>query len=212
MFIANNFMVRISLLLCFSFFFLSAFTQTITAIEAKKYIGKTVTVLGKVVDARYLGGSGRQPTLLNIDKAFPNQEFTVVIYGDGRKTFGYKPEEALLNKNISVSGKITMYNGKAQMEVASPDQIVIATAASNLANIKDNKLLANGEIIMKSVAKLRSGPGLDYKSIAKLKPGSTVKILNVDGNWSYVLIKRISKNGDADNTLVGFINNKDLNE
>ncbi len=208
--IANNHMFKTVLLSTFSFFFLSAFSQTIPPEEVKNKVGKTVTVLGKVVDARYLSSSAKQPTLLNIDKAFPNQIFTVVIYGENRKAFGYKPEEVLLGKNIFVTGKVTMYNGKPQVEIAKPEQIVVATAGTKFENGKEIKALSTGEVVLKSTVKLRSGPGDDYKNISKLKPGSIIKVLHTDEGWSYVSVTKTQGKEDANYTLVGFVKSNEL--
>jgi hypothetical protein len=211
MFIPNNYMVKTLLSITFSFFFLSAFSQTITSEQVKDNVGKTVTVLGKVADGRYLASSAKQPTLLNIDKAFPDQVFTVVIYGENRKAFGYKPEEVLMGKNIYVTGKVTMYNGKPQVEVAKPEQIVVATAGTKPENGKETKALGTGEVVLKSTVKLKSGPGDDYKNISKLKPGSIIKVLHTDEGWSYVTVTKNQGKEDSNNSLVGFIKNDELN-
>lgn len=204
-------MLKTVLSITFSFFFLSAFSQTISAEEVKNNVGKTVTVLGKVVDGRYLSTSGKQPTLLNIDKAFPNQIFTVVIYGENRKAFGYKPEEVLLGKNIFVTGKVTMYNGKPQLEVVKPEQIVVGTAGTKFENGKEIKALGTSEVVLKSTVKLRSGPGIDYKNVLKLKPGSIIKVLHTDEGWSYVSVLKNQGKEDPNTSLVGFIANNELN-
>ncbi len=204
-------MVKTLLSITFSFFFLSAFSQTITSEQVKDNVGKTVTVLGKVADGRYLASSAKQPTLLNIDKAFPDQVFTVVIYGENRKAFGYKPEEVLMGKNIYVTGKVTMYNGKPQVEVAKPEQIVVATAGTKPENGKETKALGTGEVVLKSTVKLKSGPGDDYKNISKLKPGSIIKVLHTDEGWSYVTVTKNQGKEDSNNSLVGFIKNDELN-
>lgn len=210
MFIAKNYMLKVLLSLTLCFFFLTAFSQTITVEEVKNNVGKTVTVLGKVADARYLSSSSKKPTLLNIDKAFPNQVFTVVIYGENRNAFGYKPEEVLLGKNIFVTGKVTLYSGKPQIEVAKPDQIVVATAGTKFENGKQTKVLGTGEVVLKSTIKLKSGPGNDYKNITKLKAGSIVKVLQTDEGWSYVSVTKNQGKEDPNNVLSGFIKTDEL--
>lgn len=100
--------------------------QSITPEEAALKIGDTVTVCGKIMDAKYMERSKNQPTLLNMGNTYPNQKLTVVIYGESRKNFGYKPEDMLLNKTICITGKVEVYNGKSQMVVTNPFQIKIA--------------------------------------------------------------------------------------
>lgn len=200
-------MIRSALFVTFCLLLNYSFSQTVSAEASKNYVGKTVTVTGKVVDGRYLASSNRQPTLLNIDKAFPNQVFSIVIYGDRRLAFGYKPEEMLLNKNILVTGLVELYNGKAQIIVTNPDQIVIASANTDLTKTKTVKASGTGDIKLRSATKLRSGPGMENKIVAKLRPGSIVHVLHSDVGWAYVsVIKGLSN----DYTLNGFIRTEDL--
>ncbi|MCI0721541.1 MAG: YHYH domain-containing protein [Acidobacteria bacterium] len=98
--------------------------KTLTAAEAKKHIGETATVCGKVVSARYAEGSRGSPTFLNLDKPHPDSIFTVVIWGSERDAFG-QPEEDYHAKAICVTGRIEDYKGTPQMVVASPKQIAL---------------------------------------------------------------------------------------
>jgi hypothetical protein len=59
----------------------SAASGQLTAAEAKDHIGKKLIVCGTVVSARHATRSRGQPTFLNLDKPYPNQIFTVVIWG-----------------------------------------------------------------------------------------------------------------------------------
>ena len=61
--------------------------KTLTAAEAKQHIGTTATVCGKVMSPRYASSSRGQPTFLNFDRAYPDQEFTVLIWGSEREKF-----------------------------------------------------------------------------------------------------------------------------
>ena len=99
---------------------------TIKPEEAQKYIGQTVTVCGKIFTARFLEQANKQPTLLNMGAAFPNQPFTVVIFGESRSNFTYKPEEFLNGKDICVTGLIQEYKGKPQMIVTKEAEIKVA--------------------------------------------------------------------------------------
>ena len=95
-------------------------------IEAKyafQRIGKTVTICGVVESARYLQGSGREPTFLNFADTYPKHPFTVVIWGDSRAQFNYPPE-TLEGKSICVRGLIETYRTKPQIVVDSPKQIM----------------------------------------------------------------------------------------
>ncbi len=90
--------------------------------EAKEHFGETATVYGEVVSARYADSTKGQPTFLNLDKPYPNQVFTVVIWGNNRSKFG-TPEDAYKGKRICVSGKITAYGGLPEIVADDPKQI-----------------------------------------------------------------------------------------
>jgi hypothetical protein len=60
----------------------------LTPAEAKQHIGETATVCGVVASGRYSERARGRPTFLDMDKAYPQQVFTVVIWGENRAKFG----------------------------------------------------------------------------------------------------------------------------
>jgi DNA/RNA endonuclease YhcR with UshA esterase domain len=94
----------------------------LTAQEAKTHIGETATVCGTVASARYAATTKGQPTFLNLDKPYPNQIFTIVIWGSNRQKFG-SPESTYNAKHICVTGEIKEYRGSPEMVADSPKQI-----------------------------------------------------------------------------------------
>lgn len=103
--------------------------QTLTASEAKAHIGSTATVCGKVVSPRYASSTRGQPTFLNFDKPYPDQTFTVVIWGSDRAKFG-TPEVTYRDKTICVTGKIQEYRGGAEIIATDPAQIAVKAAGT----------------------------------------------------------------------------------
>jgi len=97
---------------------------TLSTSEAASHIGEKAIVCGKVVDARYASSSRGRPTFLNLDKPYPNQVFTVVIWGEDRDKFG-EPEEKYRDKRICITGIISSYRGVPQIQVTDPKQIQI---------------------------------------------------------------------------------------
>src|SRR5262249_29764861 len=81
--------------------------------------------VGYVASARYAVHSRGSPTFLNLGKPYPNQEFTVVIWGNDRSKFSQPPEKYFLGKTISVSGKTQLYRGKPEIIVHEPSQITV---------------------------------------------------------------------------------------
>jgi hypothetical protein len=52
--------------------------DTITSAEAKNYLGKEVVLKGRISSFR-LASEGKSTNLINIDRAYPDQIFTVVV-------------------------------------------------------------------------------------------------------------------------------------
>jgi DNA/RNA endonuclease YhcR with UshA esterase domain len=102
------------------------FAQSITAEEASKNIGKAVTICGKIFGGRYFESSDK--TLLNMGGAFPNHLITLVISGDSRKKFSFKPEEFFTNKQVCVKGEIKEYKGKPELHITDVEQITTPEA------------------------------------------------------------------------------------
>lgn len=98
--------------------------KKLTAIEAKDHVGERAIVCGKVVSARYAARSNGQPTFLNLDEPYPNQIFTILIWGEDRPKFG-TPESLYRDANVCVSGKISNYRGTPEIVATEPSQIVV---------------------------------------------------------------------------------------
>lgn len=96
---------------------------TITADQAAEYTGTVAEVCGRVKSANFLHRVGGQPTFLNFGEPHPNQLFTAVIWGNKRELWRTPPEEAYLNQNICVSGRIQLHDGTPQIEVEFREQI-----------------------------------------------------------------------------------------
>lgn len=62
------------------------------------------------------------PTFLDLDKAYPNQPFTVLIWGRDRAKFR-NPEETYRNKNICVTGRIGSDRDEPEMIISDPTQL-----------------------------------------------------------------------------------------
>lgn len=93
--------------------------------EAASHIGDSVTICGKIFGGKFLDAAKNQPTFLNVGAAYPKQLLTIVIWGNTRKLFSYKPEEALNNKTVCVTGRIETFKDKPQIVVTNPSQLKI---------------------------------------------------------------------------------------
>ena len=96
--------------------------KPLTTTQAISHIGEYATVCGKAVGSYYAERSNGQPTFINLDKRYPNQLFTIIIWGDDRDRF-QSPESTYIHKRICVTGTINSYRGIAQIIVRDPSQI-----------------------------------------------------------------------------------------
>jgi len=108
-----------------------AWAGPIKAADAKKFIGKQAVVCGTVVSANYAAAVDKQPTFLNIDKAYPEHVFTALIWGADRKKFG-EPEKSFANKRVCVKGKVEEFKGIPQIVVKDKKQLVLQGKAEVL--------------------------------------------------------------------------------
>lgn len=92
----------------------------ITAIEAKDYLGKTVTVKGLVADIY----QSEKVAYLNFVEKYPENPFTAVIFANKFSDFGdinrYK------GKTVEVTGRVSTYNKKPQVILDKESQIKVA--------------------------------------------------------------------------------------
>ena len=98
--------------------------KRLTAAEAKGHIGEEATVCGKVASTRYAATTRGKPTFLNLDKAYPSQVFTILIWGESREKFG-TAEEKYRDKKICVTGRITEYRKAPEIVVNEPQNIEV---------------------------------------------------------------------------------------
>ena len=100
----------------------NAIPPKIPASEAKEHVNSEATVSGKVIELY----KTEKLVRLNLDKPFPNQPFTVVIFGT--KTNLFPNLDNLKGKTIEVTGKITEYRDQPQIILASTNQLKIVEA------------------------------------------------------------------------------------
>lgn len=101
----------------------------VPATEASRHVGEIAEVCGRVASAAYIASVKGRPTFLNLERPYPDQPFTVVIWGSNRAGFASPPERLFDAKSICVTGRIETYRGKPQIEVTDPGQITITTPA-----------------------------------------------------------------------------------
>jgi hypothetical protein len=110
-----------------SIIFLSfnAFSQeTITASQAKDFVGKEVFLTGKVAGSRLFQRPTGDMLLLNIDKPHPENEITVVIEANVLSK-GKFTEESLKGKQVQVKGVVSIFKEKPQIILENEANLTI---------------------------------------------------------------------------------------
>jgi DNA/RNA endonuclease YhcR with UshA esterase domain len=98
----------------------TATAQSITAADAKNHIGEQATVCGKVASEHTATSSRGEPTFINLDAAYPNQIFTILVWGDDRQKVGELPREG---SRVCATGVIQEYRGVPEIVVRSSGQL-----------------------------------------------------------------------------------------
>ena len=104
---------------------ISSTQQTVTPEDAAKFIGLQKTVCGTFASAHFATKTKGQPTFINLDKPYPNQVFTVLIWWSDRGKFEKPPEVLYSGKEICVTGMIQSYQGRPEIIVQEPRQIQV---------------------------------------------------------------------------------------
>lgn len=98
--------------------------QTLSTSEAKNHIGEQATVCGQVASSHFAARSRGNPTFINLDQPYPNQVFTILIWGSDRPKFG-SPETAYQGKHLCVRGVIQLYRGVPEVVAREASQITV---------------------------------------------------------------------------------------
>jgi micrococcal nuclease len=97
---------------------------TLTPAQAGGHIGERATVCGLVASSHFAARSRGNPTFLNLERPYPNQVFTVLIWGSDRGKFG-APEVEFQSRRICVTGDIRGYRGVPEIIATQPEQITV---------------------------------------------------------------------------------------
>jgi len=95
----------------------------VTAAEAGAWVGQDAVVCGRVANTVFAQATGGQPTYLNLDRAYPDQPFDVVVWGRDRGRFDTPPEVLYFGREICAAGRVTTHQGVPRIEARGPEQI-----------------------------------------------------------------------------------------
>lgn len=89
----------------------TALAQTIPATDAAKHVGEAATVCGTISSEHAAVSSRGTPTFINLDRPYPNQVFTVLVWGSDRASVGNLPTGG----RLCAVGTITEYRGTPEI-------------------------------------------------------------------------------------------------
>lgn len=100
----------------------------VDAVDAPSVVGEDAVVCGRVVNGVFASATGGQPTFLNLERAYPDQPFDVVVWGRDRGRFTPPPEVFYPGRTICVAGRVTTHEGVPRIEARTPAQISVRRA------------------------------------------------------------------------------------
>jgi len=127
-FIYNKFMkCRLSLILATLPLVVNSYNiKEIPHTAAIQNVGKLRTVCGKVQSTYINSNTASQRIYLNMGREYPNHTFTGLIwYSSNKDNFDGRPDKKYKKKNICISGVISTFNEKPQIQIDFENQIEI---------------------------------------------------------------------------------------
>lgn len=90
----------------------------IEAIKAPFYVGKSVMACGKLLEIKHFDNRH----YLNLDKKYPNQSLTLLIWDNNYKWFEQRfgRIESMIGERFCARGTIEEYNNNLQIKVNNP--------------------------------------------------------------------------------------------
>jgi hypothetical protein len=80
----------------------------------------TAIAFASIAGEKTATSSRGEPTFINLDSAYPNQVFTILVWGDDRKNVGELPR---VGSRVCASGVIQNYKGVPEIVVRSSRQL-----------------------------------------------------------------------------------------
>ena len=95
--------------------------QTVSAYDADRYIGEVARIFGRVSDVFYERQTDEYT--LYFGEPYPYQDFSVIISGKQARRFSYRPERYFMNRNVTVTGLVSLWDGRPEMVIKKRSQV-----------------------------------------------------------------------------------------
>jgi len=137
--------------------------QVLTTTEAKDHVGETATVCGLIASENTATSSHGTPTFVNLDQPYPNQVFTVLIWGSDKAEVGPIPKTG----RLCARGTISLYHG-------SPEIVAHKSADLYVPNLSNDRHYTN-----------RDGNSVHSPASSNGGPPTGATALCQDGTYSF---------------------------
>jgi hypothetical protein len=102
-------------------------SQAIPASEASHHVGEKATVCGQIAGERSAPNSRGAPTFINLDRAYPHEVFTAVIWQEHKASVGTLPTTG----SVCVTGIISEYHGVPEIQLLDRHSWYVPSLSNN---------------------------------------------------------------------------------
>jgi hypothetical protein len=97
--------------------------ETISAYDADHFIGEVARVYGRISDVWYEGQTDEY--YFYFGEIYPYQDFSIIVPGRTARRFSYHPERYFMNRNVAVTGLISGWEDRPEMQIRKRSQIEV---------------------------------------------------------------------------------------
>lgn len=95
--------------------------ESVSAYDASAFIGEVANVFGRVYETWYLRDNDEY--YLYFGGPYPYHDFSIVLKGKDARRFSRNPERFFENRNVAVTGLVSLWEGKPEIVVKKRNQI-----------------------------------------------------------------------------------------
>jgi len=96
------------------------YSQALTTAQARAHDGESAKVCGTVGNEHTATASPGKPTFMDLDSAFPEQRFALLVWDQDRENVGELPR---VGGHICATGVINYYHGVPQIVIRNSSQL-----------------------------------------------------------------------------------------
>lgn len=97
--------------------------QTVSAYDAYQFIGEVARIFGRVSEVWYERQTDEYT--LYIGGPYPYHDFSVILSGKHARGFSFRPDRYFRNRNIAVTGLVSLWDDRPEMLIRKRSQIEV---------------------------------------------------------------------------------------